>query len=528
MKRVPFLLASLLVAAGCGGTGKDQGSVVHRRLEGEPKTLNALLITSEADLNVLALLSRNLLDYDRNLELVPGLAEAVEEDETHRIFTVRLRPGVRWEDGTPVTADDVVATIRAIVDPKTPSLNRRAFFEGLETVEKVDERTARVVFSEASPTRRQAFELPLLPAAHYGAGDITTNPKNRAPLANGPYRLAAWTPGQTLELVRNTQYFGEKAPAEKVVFHVVPESTAALQGLLADQLDEARLSFEQYRRVEAESKSGKPVRPVVWDTLAYTYIGWDNRSPRFSDRRVRQAMTMLLDRDEMARTLYGGLAKPANGPVPPGLWTHDAALPAWPHDAARAEALLDEAGFRRGKDGARAKGGTRLAFSLAYGAGSDLVRQIAETIQQKYEKAGVAVTLQPMEWAAFVEAVDAGRLEASLLTMNLDPNPDLAPNWHSSQVPPNGMNAVFYANPAVDAAIDEIRRTFDRAKAKELYARAQRLIHEDEPFTFLHTVSAKWGVERDMTGVETSPNGLFLFWPGGSAWKPVRVKSPVS
>ena len=148
--------AAAVLTLGCGTSGKDQESVIHRRLEGEPKTLNPLLITSDPDLTVLALLSRNLLDYDKDLELVSGLAD-VQEDETHRIFTVRVRKDARWEDGTPITSADVVTTIRTLVDPKTPSLNRKAYFEGMEKVEAVDPLTARVTFQDANPTRRHAF-----------------------------------------------------------------------------------------------------------------------------------------------------------------------------------------------------------------------------------------------------------------------------------------------------------------------------------------------------------------------------------
>jgi peptide/nickel transport system substrate-binding protein len=412
------------------------------------------------------------------------------------------------------------------MDPKTPSLNRRGFFEGYQKAEKVDARTSRVTFSTPYAGREDAFVLPLLPAAKYKGTDVLTNPLNRKPLANGPYRLARWDSGRSIELVRNTQYTGEKPPAERVVFRVAQDWEAAFAAFQSGDLDETRLTYEMKKKVDAEAGAAKRGRSLVWDELAFTYIGWNNRSPLFSDPRVRRAMTMLLDREAVVRSLYGGLAKIANGPVPPGLWSYDATLAPWPYDPAAAEKLLDEAGFTKGADGVRVKGKTRFAFDLLTGSGSDLTRQISELAQQSYRKAGVEMTIRQMEWAALSAKVDEGAFEAAMLAYSLDPNPDLAPNWHSSQVPPNGLNSCFYKNPQADALMDEVKTTFDRAKAKELYARLQRIVHEDEPASFLVNPETKWGVATRIENVETSPIGLFLIWPGATAWRPVRAKTP--
>lgn len=516
------LLALVLAASACGPVGKEQERVLHRRLEGEPQTLNPVIATSDPEVVVIALLQRNLLDYDENLNLVPGLAESVEADPAHLVYTVRLREGVRWEDGSPITSDDVKATLEAIVDPKTPALYRRSFFADLERVETVDARTARATFRKPYPSQRDAFNLPLLPAKLYRGTDVSTNPANRKPLASGPFRLASWE-GGTLRLVRNTQYFGEAPAFEQVVLRSVPESASAFQGLLAGALDESRLTAVQRKEAAASGH----VRELVYDELAYTYFAWNNRLPQFADPRVRRALTMLIDREEIARTLYGGLARPANGPLPPGLWPYDPTLAPLPHDPAKAAALLDEAGFRKGKDGIRAKGAARLAFALSLGGASDRLRQIVELAQRSYHEAGIEMTLSPMEWGAFVEKVDAGEYEACSLSLNLDPNPDLRPNWHSSQVPPNGMNHAFYRSAKADALMDEIAGTFDREKARVLYAELQRVIADDQPFTFLHTVSVAWGVRDRVGSVRSSPIGLWLFWPGAAGWQPVRAAKPI-
>jgi peptide/nickel transport system substrate-binding protein len=521
-------LALLFALGGCGTRGKDQASVVRRRLDGEPKTLNPILATTDAEQTVVALFSRNLLDYDEGLNLVPGLAEEVSESADHLVTTVRLRPDARWEDGTPVTSADVVFTLNAIVDPKVPALSRRALFEGLEKAEALDPRTARVTFRTASAGRRDAFNLGLLSAAAWKGGDLATHPRNRNPLANGPYRLAAWEAGRSLTLVRNTQYAGPSAPSEQVVFRVVPETAPAFAGFLSGDLDEMRLTFAQKRDVDTKAGAAGAPRSVAFDELAYAYFGWNNRSPLFSDPRVRRALTMLVDRESIDRNLYGGLAKLANGPLPPAHWAWNPSLTPWPHDAAQAEKLLDEAGFRKGPDGIRRRGTQRLAFTFSLGMGSDIQRQMVELAQQSFRKAGVEMTIQPLEWAAFAAKADAGELEAWAAAINLDPYPDLAVQWHSKQTPPAGLNACFYRNAEVDALLEKLRGTFDRAEAKRLLAEVQRLVHEDEPVSFLNTPLTKWGVSGRMDGVKTSPIGLFLFWPGASAWRPGAGLRPIS
>jgi peptide/nickel transport system substrate-binding protein len=524
-----LLLTGLAVfAAGCGTRGKDQTSVIHRRLDGEPKTLNPILTTTDAEQVVVSLLSRNLLDYDERLNLVPGLAEEVSESPDHLVFTVRLRPDARWEDGSPVTSADVVFTLDALMDPKTPALTRRPLFEGFLKAEAADPRTARITFRSTSAGRRDAFNLPLLSAAAWSGGDVATHPRNRNPLANGPYRLGAWEAGRTLSLVRNTQYAGPPAPAEQVVFRVVPETAPAFAALETGDLDEMRLTYAQKKEIDAKAGTPGAPRSVVFDELAYAYFGWNDRSPLFSDRRVRRALTMLVDRESIARNLYGGLAKLSNGPLPPAHWAWDPSIAPWPYDPVAAERLLDEAGFRKGADGVRHRGTTRLAFTFSLGRGSDVQRQMVELAQQSFRKAGIDMAIRPLEWAAFSAKVDAGELEGWAAAWNLDPYPDLAAQWHSGETPPKGLNNCFYRNPEVDALLDRLRTTFDREEARKVLAEVQRLVHDDEPVSFLLTPLTKWGVSGRIEGVRTSPIGLFLFWPGASAWRPGSGLRPIS
>jgi peptide/nickel transport system substrate-binding protein len=522
------LLPILVLATACGTGAKDSQSVIVRRLEGEPKTLNPILATTDAELAVLALVSRNLLDYDSHLDLMPGLAESIESDPAHLVYTVKLKPGLRWEDGSEIRASDVVFTLRLLMDPKTPSPNRKGFFEGFEKAEAVDDLTARVTFKSASSARRDAFNLPLLPEKHYKNTDLLANPMNRQPLANGPYKVARWKSGQSIDLIRNTQFSGPLSPAEKLVFRIVPDSGAAYPALLNGEIHDARLTFAQMQDLKKKGAASATASVLLYPELGYTYIGWSHKHPLFVDREVRRALTRLIDREAIARTIYGGTATPAAGPIPPGLWFHDPAIAPLAFDPAAAAQALSAAGFARGKDGVLTREDQRFSFKLSMGSGSEIQRQIAEFVQQEFRKAGIEMTLEMMEWSAFTTRVDAGDFEACFLAMSLDPNPDFSISWHSAQLPPGGWNYYYYSNPEVDRTLDQLKATFEKEEARKLYSRLQHLLNEDQPVTFLHNVQVKWGLSKRIEGVTASPLGLSLFWPGASSWRPVAVSRPVS
>lgn len=167
-RRALAALAFAFLLTACGPAGKHPESVVQRRLEGEPRTLNPILATTDPENIVLSLVLRNLLEYDETLKLVPGLAESVTASADYRTFTVTLHPGLRWEDGSPVTAEDVATTIRILVDPKTPALSRKSYWDGFERVDVVGpERRASSSASRmpsgSGPSISRSFPRPTMP-----------------------------------------------------------------------------------------------------------------------------------------------------------------------------------------------------------------------------------------------------------------------------------------------------------------------------------------------------------------------------
>ena len=497
-----------------------EGGVLRRRLVGEPTTLNAVLQTGVPEQQVLQYVSRQLLDFDARLALAPGLAQKWEVSEDGREYRFFLQPDATWEDGNAVTSGDAVFTIRRILDPKVPSPVFKPLFADVEVVEAIDAKSFRVRFRARDSLHAYAFALPLLPEKRYAGHRFLRVRENRAPLSNGPYRFVGWKTQESIELERNPRWSGTRGHFDRILFRIVPENSVAYRALLEGSLDETSIDQSLKDRSAADRRFQACCRVVEFYNLDYNYIALNNRSPLFADVSVRRSMTMLLDRPAIVRSLYRGSARIISGPWAPDSPAYDPAVTPLPFDPRAAAELLDRAGWRDSNgDGTRDRDGKELEFDLLASAGSTAGRQLDEIFAAELARTGIRARVRPIEWAAFVERIDAGDYEAaSLAWAASDGNPDPFPYWHSSQFPPTGVNIAFYANPAADTLMEEARRELDSEKRLEIYHRLHRIFRDDAPVVFVVNASQKYAFRRRVGGLVTSPLGLYGFWPGPLSW----------
>jgi peptide/nickel transport system substrate-binding protein len=501
------------------GTPVD-GGLLNRRLTGEPTTLNAVLQSSLPEAQVLQYVQRNLFDFDANLRLAPGLAEGMERSADGLAYTITLRSDAVWEDGRPVTAQDAVFTIRKIVDPNVPAQVFKPLFEDLVSVEALDARRFEARFSRPYAFRPMAFVLPVLPAHRFEGRNFLKAKDNRAPLSDGPYRFVSWKTQETLELERNPKYPGPRGHFDRVVFRVVPDNTTAYRMLLEGTLDEDELDSGLKQKASADPAFAACCRLVEFYNLDYNYIVLNNRAPFFADARVRRALTMLLDRAAIVRGLYQGSARIISGPWAPDSPAYDARIPPLPFDPPAAARLLDEAGWRAPAPGRpREKNGRRFEFDLLVSAGSETGRQIDEMLAAELARVGITARVRTLEWAAFVEKVDAGDFEAASLAWSaVDPNPDPYYYWHSSQCAPAGINDGCYASPEADRRILEARQELDDGRRTALFKGLHQLLRDEAPAIFVVNAARKYGFRKSVRGLATSPLGLSGIWPGPLGW----------
>jgi peptide/nickel transport system substrate-binding protein len=508
-------------AAPAGASVPAADRTLTRRLFGEPGTLNAVLQTDVPEQLVLAYVSRNLFDFDAGLHLVPGLAERIDASADGLVYTITLRPEAVWEDGTPVTPADAVFTIRKIADPATPAPLFKPLFEDFVSAEEVSDRAFRVEFRKPYAYRAMSFVLPLLPVRRFAGVPFDRAPDNREPFANGPYRLASWKAQESILLERNPKAWGPRAFFDRILFRILPENDVAYRALVAGSLDESLIDASLKDRAAGDAAFARCCRVLEFYDLDYSYIALDTRLPFFSDARVRRALTMLLDREGIASHLYRGSARVISGPWAPESPAADPAVTPLPFDPAAAARLLDAAGWRDSNgNGVRDRGGREFDFELLVSSGNTIGREIDETFAAELGRAGIRARVRTLEWAAFVERLDSGSFEAASLASSApDPNPDPYAYWHSSQWPPRGLNSGYYKNAEADRLMDAARTEMDEGKRLALFHRLHRIFRDDAPAIFVVNSTKKYGLRRDLEGVEGSPLGLFAIWPGPIGWR---------
>jgi len=497
-----------------------EGGVLRRRLIGEPATLNAVLQSGLPEQQVLQYVSRQVVDFNPLLALVGNLAQRWTVSDDGLEYRFFLQPDAVWEDGTPVTSADAVFTIRRIVDSKVPSPVFKPLFESLEVIEAIDPTSFRTRFRDRDAFHAYAFALPLLPAHRFEGQPFLKARDNRAPLANGPYRVAKWKTQQSIELERNPLWKGAAGHFDRIVFRIVPENSVAYRALVEGDLDETWIDEPLKERSASDPRFQSCCRVVEFYNLDYNYIGLNNRSPLFSDARVRRAMTMLLDRPAIVKSLYAGSARIISGPWAPDSPAYDASVTPLPFDPHGAGELLDRAGWHDSNgNGTRDRAGKEFEFELLVSAGSNAGRQIDEIFAAELLRAGVRARIRPLEWATFIERVDSGAYEAATLGWAAaDPNPDPFPYWHSSQFPPRGLNSSYFSDPAADRLMEDARHELDPEKRRQIYHRLHRVFREDPPVVFIANATQKYAFRRRVHGLVTSPLGLFGFSPGPLSW----------
>ncbi|MBZ0102315.1 MAG: hypothetical protein K8I65_09165 [Thermoanaerobaculia bacterium] len=462
---------------------------------------------------VLDLLQLHLLDEQPDWAahpptLAPRLAESWQLSPDQRSLTFRLRADARWSDGTPVTAEDVRFTFAAQT-AETVAWSYAGSKAGIAGVDVLDPRTVRFRLRSSSPAPlvdvNDGRILPAhawrpLPLAQWRTGESFFR---RRAVASGPFRLAGWRSGLGFTLERNPRYFDpDPRGPERVRFRVVPDPASLLERLLAGEFDFFDgLSPRDAARVERSPR----LRVVATAARQFDYIGWNGRRAPFDDAQVRRALTLAIDREELVRALWHGRARVGAGPIPAGAWARDPELAPWPYDPDGARQLLARRGFADGDgDGVLERDGVPLRFVLLTNSGNRLRADAAALICDQLRRVGVAATARAVEMQLLTELNLSGDYDATLAGWSIDTTFDLRPWFHSAEIA-DGWNFVAYANPQLDRLLAGARATAELPQARQLLIEAQRILHAEQPYTFLWEPQRLSAVAADLEGVEITP-----------------------
>ncbi len=480
-------------------------------LGAEPDTLNPIISTDAYASRIASFLYDGLIERDnQTLGWKPKMAERWEISSDGLKFTFHLRPGLFWHDGHPVTVDDILYSFGRIMDAQVDAPHLRVYYQDIKKVEKIDERTVR--FTYARPyfmALEFCGSIPIIPKHLFEAGgDFNVHPQGRAPIGNGPYRFVTWETGKRIVLERNESYWGKRPAIRRLDFQVIAEDTVALQLLKKGELDYAGLRPIQWVRQTNSEKFNQDFAKYQFYSPSYSFISWNMRRPYFTDRRVRRALTMLINRQEMLDKLQFGLGRIVTGPfyVESQAYNHD--VPVIPYDPVQARQLLKEAGWEdHDGDGILDKDGVPFKFEFLIPSGRRSAEQVATILKENLRGQGIDMSIRQLEWALFIKNLDDRKFDAVTLGWVFGFDQDPYQVWHSSQVK-QGSNFGGFSDPEADRIIEAARVEFDDAKRNQLYRRFHQLVDEIQPYSFLYSTPSLVALHRRFENVQVYPGGM--------------------
>lgn len=478
---------------------------------GDASFLNPILAQDSASSDINGLVFNGLIKYDRNLQNFVGeLAESwkIRKGPQPEI-TFFLRKGVRWHDGIEFTAEDVKFTYDKIMDEKTNTV-RRSDYELVKKAEVLDPYTFKVTYRQPFSPGLGTWSMGILPKHLLEKEDINTTSFNRKPIGTGPFRFVEWVSDEKIVLEANPNYFEGRPKLDRIIYRIIPDTSLAEMELLTRGIDFYGVQPFEYQRMKETPFLNIYSQP----SRGYTYIGYNFKNPLFQDKRVRQAMTYAINREEIVQYVLYGLGQVANGPFPPQFWYSNPHVKPLPYDPAKARRLLAEAGWKEtNANGILVKDGKPFSFKLITNSGNEPRRDVGVLVQRALKEIGIDVKFEFYEWSVFIQNfINAKAFDACILGWGLSPDPDDYQIWHSSQIE-KGFNFISYRNPEMDRLWEEGRREYDVEKRKVIYWRINELMAEDQPYTFLFVPLGVAALQKKFILAEKDSKGNEIFRP---------------
>jgi peptide/nickel transport system substrate-binding protein len=514
--RNSYFSAALLLSAGaflflsCGFSSVREKDTIYLHMSAEPGTLNPLIATDAYESEINKYVYETLLDRDKNtLDLVPQLAESWIISPDKLSFTFRIRKGVRWSDGVELTSDDVVYSYKTIMDPNVPCADKKVYLIDIASVVALDRYTVRFTYNKLYYRALEICgSMNIIPRHVFDNGkNISSNDANRHPVGTGPYLFDRWDTGKQVVLVRNTNYWKAVPQIRKIVFKIITEPNVAFQMLKKEELDVMVIRPIQWVRQTGSESFNRRFYKLEYYTPNFSFIGWNTKDPLFSDRRVRTAMTMLVNRKEILAKLSYGLGKVATGPFYVNGRDNDQSITPIPFDPAGALKLLEEAGWKRNSAGMLEKNGKPFSFIFTIPAGNPAAERPVTIMKEDMSRVGISLEIRKIEWAVFLKKIDERDYQVVSLGWSLGFDSDPYQLWHSSQIR-EGSNFVGFSDPEADALIEKVRTTFDYEARIAMYHRLHSIIAREQPYTFLFCRPMLAVVSRRFGNVKVHPVGL--------------------
>ncbi|MCL6626007.1 MAG: peptide-binding protein [Alicyclobacillus shizuokensis] len=533
MATVATAVSLALVAAGCGSSGSGANgsnnstgnkSGTQTASSGKPVnggtltygtfsdivTLDPIYIADTASGDAAQFTFAYLYDFDPqgNIVVKPwDLAAAPPQiSDDGKTYTIKLKPNAKWSDGKPLTADDIIFTLKTIINPKagSPGISQ---YDKIKTMKKIDDHTIQITLKQVYAPFADALAI-LQPVPEHVLKDVEpsklqkyaygTDPSKT--VTDGPWVWKTWKQKQYLEFDRNPNYWGPKPHIDKIIYKIYADQNTETQALIKGDIDvDSAIPVEQLSAVQ-NSKNNRVINKPgpQYEFLAFNFkaSNFPGDFDPFTDPKTRQAIYYALDRKAMVKDILKGTGTLMNSPFLPNTWydVNDQATN-FTYDPAKAKQLLKEAGWKKGSDGILEKDGHKFSFELQYNAGNTRREQVASIIQQELKAVGIDCQPKGIDFSAWVDQnLNPGKFQAVLLSWVIStPDPDQESIYSSKYFPPNGQNMGWYKNPETDKLWVDGYSTIDRTKRKQIYGQIAKDFSQDPPYVFLYQYGAPAG-----------------------------------
>ncbi len=498
-----------------GFSGEHHSDTITFNISEDPHSLNPILAQSDDERQIAHLMFDLLLDVDAHGRLVPALALQVPTKANGgispdgRTIVYHLRDNVRWQDGQPVTASDVIFTWQAVTDPSNDVQSTRGY-DLIDLIYAPDSYTVVMHLKRAWPPAVATFftygtnPIAILPAHLFANHPSLRDASfNTHPVGSGPYELLEWQRGDRLVLQANPLYFKGRARTSKIVVQEVPDTNSAFIMLRSGQLDWSLQSPAQRLAMGTPTS----VHYVYAPFAGFGAIVFNCRRPPLDDVRMRRAIALSIDRERLAASITGGQYRVTNSDQPIFSWAYDPSAQLPPYKPAQADAIFDSLGYRRGADGVRRRNGRPLALTFTTFPESDTAVRTAEYVQQMLRERGIDVAIKKVTLAQFYLPASqgglllSGRFDLAYMAWRSGVDPD-----DSDLVTCSGVaNYAGYCNAQLDSLETQALSKFDLVSRRIAYARVQHMLASDIPYEFLYAPRYSFAVQNSIRGFAPTP-----------------------
>ncbi len=452
------------------------------------RTFNPVLQGDTTSGLINGLVYDRLVDIDPDtLQPVPNLAMKWEISPDNKVYTFTLKQGIKWHDGQPFTADDVKFSYDSYMNPDTGSQRAGTLNQDIASVVVKDPQTVAFTLKDVVASFLVIDANFSLVAKHiFGSvapKDFRTNEfSTTKPVGTGPFKMKEYKQGDHVTLSGNPDYHKGPTALDNFIYRVAKDSTTLYQQMKTGEVDYGTLSPELYD----DAKKQANLNVVDYDTFSFTYFGYNldpAKTTLFQDVKVRQALFYAVDRAAIVKKLFNGLGVVAVGTEPVLSWAYqpDKITMKYEYDAKKAAQMLDDAGWKAGPDGIRAKDGKRMSFSMWTNSGNKTRENYLLVLQESWKAIGVEMKPQFEEFSVYLDRINKNfDFEMFLVGFSWGVDPDQTTMWDSKQHG-SGFNSYNYKSDKVDSLLQQGLRTLDQEKRRAIYVDMQNQVLADAP-----------------------------------------------